>query len=99
MVLNMAEIIAVTKRMENTSGLCWVYIIQIRMLAYLAYLTKPCLFNLCAEYIMWNASLDEAQARIKITGRYISNLRYTDDTILMTESKSLLMKLKVKKLA
>ena len=103
MVLNMAEIIAVTKRMENTSGLCWVYITQIRMLAYLAYLTKPCLFNLCAEYIMWNASLDEAQAGIKITGRCISNLRYTNDTILMIESKeelkSLLMKVKVKKLA
>ena len=99
-VLNMAEIIAVTRRMENTSGLCWVYIIQIRMLAYL---TKPYLFNLCAEYIMWNASLDEVQAGIKITGRYISNLRYADDTTLMTESKeelkSLLMKVKVKKLA
>ena len=52
---------------------------------------------------MWNASLDEAQAGIKITGRCISNLRYTDDTILMIESKeelkSLLMKVKVKKLA
>ena len=98
MVLNMAEIIAVTKRMENTSGLCWVYIIQIRMLAYLAYLTKPCLFNLCAEYIMWNASLDEAQARIKIAGRNINNLRYADDTTLMAESeeelKGLLMKVK-----
>ena len=58
---------------------------------------SPCLFNLYAEYIMWNAGLDETQARIKI-GRSISNLRYTDDTTLMAESeeelKSLLMKVK-----
>ena len=46
---------------------------------------------------MWNAGLDEAQAGIKIAGRNISNLRYTDDTTVMTESeelKSLLMKVK-----
>ena len=59
---------------------------------------SPCLFNLYAEYIMRNAWLDEAQARIKIAGRNISNLRYADDTILMSESKeelkSLLMKVK-----
>ena len=57
----------------------------------------PCLFNLYAEYIMLNAKLDEAQARIKIAGRNINNLRYTDDTTLMAESeelKSLLMKVK-----
>ena len=46
-----------------------------------------CLFNLHAEYIMRNAGLDEAQAGIKISRRNISNLRYTDDTILMAESK------------
>ena len=55
-----------------------------------------CLFNLYAEYIMWNARLDEAQAGIKITGRNINNLRYTDDTTLMAEIeeelKTLLMK-------
>ena len=59
---------------------------------------SPCLFNLYAEYIMQNAGLDEAQAGIKITGRNINNLRYTDDTILMEEReeelKSLLMKVK-----
>ena len=58
---------------------------------------SPCLFNLHAEYIMWNASLDEAQAGIKITGRNINNLRYADDTRLKAESedvKSLLMKVK-----
>ena len=47
---------------------------------------------------MWNAKLDEAQARIKISGRNINNLRYADDTTLMAESeeklKSLLMKVK-----
>ena len=51
---------------------------------------------------MWNAGLDESQARIKIGGS-ISNLRYADDTTLMAESeeklKSLLMKVKEKKLA
>ena len=59
---------------------------------------SPCLFNLYAEYIMRNAGLDEAQARIKIARRNINNLRYADDTTLMAESeeelKSLLMKMK-----
>ena len=64
-----------------------------------------CLFNLYAEYIMGNASLDEAQDGIKIARRNINNLRNTDDTTLMAESKeklkSLSMKVKrrVKKLA
>ena len=56
---------------------------------------SPCLFNFYAEYIIRNAGLDEAQARIKIAGRNINNLRYVDDTILMAESeelKSFLMK-------
>ena len=44
---------------------------------------SPCLFNLYAEYIMRNAGLDEAQAGIKIAGRNINNLRYTDDTTLI----------------
>ena len=47
---------------------------------------SPCLFNLYAGYIMRNAGLDEAQAEMKITGRYISNLRYADDTTLMAEN-------------
>ena len=57
-----------------------------------------CLFKLYAEYIMLNAGLDEAQARIKITKRNINNLRYADDTTLMAEKevelKNLLMKVK-----
>ena len=60
------------------------------------WILSPCLFNLYAEYIMQNAGLDEAQAGVKIIRRNISNLRYADDTTLMTESeeelKSLLMK-------
>ena len=60
---------------------------------------SPCLFNLYAEYIVRNARLEEKQARIKIAGRNINNLRYADDTTLMAESeeelKSLLMKVKV----
>ena len=43
------------------------------------------LLNLYAEYIMWNARLDEALGGIKIAGRNINNLRYTDDTILVAE--------------
>ena len=57
-----------------------------------------CLSNLYAEYIMQNAGLDESQAGIKISGRNISNLRYTDDDSLLAESeeelKSLLMRVK-----
>ena len=57
---------------------------------------SPCLFKLYAEYIMRNAGLDEAQAGIKSARRNINNLRYADDTTLMTENeeelKSLLMK-------
>ena len=48
---------------------------------------SPCLFNLYAEYIMRNAGLEEAEAGIKIAGRNINNLRYTDDTTLMAESE------------
>ena len=48
---------------------------------------SPCLLNLYAEYIMRNAVLGEAQARIKIAGRNINNLRYADDTTLMAESE------------
>ena len=60
---------------------------------------SPCLFNFYAEYIMRNAGLDEAQARIKIAKRNINNLRYADDTTLMAENellKHLLMKVKEK---
>ena len=58
---------------------------------------SPCLFNLYAEYIMRNTGLEEAQARIKIAGRNINNLRYADGTTLMAESeelKGLFMKVK-----
>ena len=59
---------------------------------------SPCLFNFYAEYIMWNARLDEAQAGIKIAGRNINNPKYADYITLITESegelKSLLMKVK-----
>ena len=59
---------------------------------------SPCLFNFYAEYIMWNAELDESQAGIKIAGRNINNLRYADDPTLIEESeeelKSLLLKVK-----
>ena len=59
---------------------------------------SPCLFNSYAEFIIWNAGLDDSQAGIKIAGRNISNLKYAGDTTLMAESeeelKSLLMRIK-----
>ena len=62
------------------------------------YILSSCLFNLYAEYIMWNARLDETQAGIKIARRNINSFRYSDDTNLMVkteeELKSLLMKVK-----
>ena len=61
---------------------------------------SPCLLNLYAGYIMWNAGLDDSQAGIKISGRNMNNLRYADDTTLMAESKeemkNLLMKVKAR---
>ena len=64
------------------------------------FILSPCLFNFCAEYVMRNTGLEEAQAGIKIARRNINNLRYADDTTLMAEReeelKSLLMKVKQK---
>ena len=56
----------------------------------------PCLFNLCAGYIMRNAGLEEAQAGIKIPGRNINSLRYAADTTLMAESEEELKNLSMK---
>ena len=71
---------------------------QIGKRAHQCYILSPCLFNLYAEYIILNAGLDEAKARIKISRRNINSLRYEDDTTLMTKSgeelKSLLIKVK-----
>ena len=61
-----------------------------------AYILSPCLFNLYAEYIMWNIGLDEAWAGIKISGRNINNLRYAGDTTLMAESEEELKRLLMK---
>ena len=57
---------------------------------------SPCLFNLHAEYIMWNAGLDEAQAGIKIAWNNINSLRDADDITLMAESGEELKKLLIK---
>ena len=71
---------------------------QIRKGEHQGSILSPCLFNFYAEYIMWNARLDETHTRSKVAGRNINNLRYADDTILMAESeeelKSLLKKVK-----
>ena len=71
---------------------------QIRKGVHQGCILSPCLFNLYAEYIIRHTGLDEAQVGIKIAGRSISNLRYTDDTTFTAESeeelKSLLMKVK-----
>ena len=62
------------------------------------YILSPCLFNLYAEYILWNARTDEAQAGIKIGRRNINNPRFADEITLMEESekelKSFLVKVK-----
>ena len=67
------------------------------------WILSPCLFNFYAEYIKRNARLEKALARIKIAGRNINNLKYADDTTIMAETKeelkSLLMKVRVEKLA
>ena len=69
------------------------------------HILSPCLFNFYAEYILQSAKLDEAQVGIKIARKNINNLRYADDTSLMTEIKkelkSLLMRTKkgIRKLA
>ena len=71
---------------------------QIGKGVYQGCILSPCLFNLYAECVMRNTGLEEAQAGIKIAGRNISNLRYSDDTTLMAESeeelKNLLMRMK-----
>ena len=58
----------------------------------------PCLFNFYAEYVMWSTKLDEAHTRIKIVGKNTDNLRYADETTLMSEReeelKSLLISMK-----
>ena len=74
------------------------YWFQIRKGVYQGCILSPCLLNLYAEYIMRNARLGEAQVGMKISGRNINNLIYSDDTTVMAESKeelkSLLMKVK-----
>ena len=60
---------------------------QIRKEVYQGCILSPCLFNLHVAYIMQNSRLDEAQAGIKIAGRNINNLRYTDDTTLWQKAK------------
>ena len=78
---------------------------QIGKGVYQGCIVSPCLFNLYAEYITWNARLDGSQARIKIDRGNINNLKYADDTTLMAESKEKLKipwwrwKRRVKKLA
>ena len=61
---------------------------QIRKGIYQGYILSPCLFNLYAKYIMKNAGLDEAQARIKIAERNINNFRYVDEPPLWKEAKN-----------
>ena len=60
------------------------------------FILAPCLFNLHVEYIIWNAGLDDSQARIKISRRNRNNLRHADDTILMAECEEELKRLLMK---
>ena len=59
----------------------WNNCFQIRKSAWQGCILSSCLFNLYAEYIMWNAGLDESQTEIKIAERNSNNLKYADDTI------------------
>ena len=59
-----------------------VNLFKTRKVVHEGYLLSLCLFNLCAEYTMRNAKLDEAQTGLKIAGRNTTNLRYVDDTML-----------------
>ena len=71
--------------------------LQIRKGEHQGCILSPCLFNFYTDYTMRNVRLDKAQAGIKIAKKNINNLRYADDTTLMTESEelnSLLMKVK-----
>ena len=73
---------------SGSNGQNWTWItdwFQIRKGVHQGCILSPCLFNLYAEYIMRNAGMEEVQAGIKIAGRNINNLRYTDDTTLMAE--------------
>ena len=83
-----------TFRIEHGTTDCF----QIGKEVHQGHILSPCLFNLHAEHIMRNAVLNKAQAGIKIAGRNINKLRYSDDTTLMAESeeelKSLLRKVK-----
>ena len=89
---------SVCRSRSNRTGLGTTDWFQIGKGVCQGYILLPCLFNLYAEYIMWNTRVTEAQARIKIAGRNINKFRYADDTTLMAESeeelKSLLMKVK-----
>ena len=71
---------------------------QIGKRVHQGYILSPCLFNLYAEYLMWNAGLDESQAEISLARRNINDLRYADESTLMAESeeelKNLLMKVR-----
>ena len=65
---------------------------QIRKWVHEGCILSPCLFNIYAEYIMWNAGLNEAQGGIKDAGRNINNLRYANDTTLVAECEEELKK-------
>ena len=81
---NNGKVICVTTVRTGHGTTDWVQIgKRVRQVCILS----PCLFNFYAEYIMRNAGLEETQPGFKIAGRHINNLRYTDDTTLITESE------------
>ena len=104
-LFNFPDQFSVVKDMTARTGHGTIDWFQIGKGVCQGWILPPCLFNLYAEYIMWNARLDEAQARIKIARRNINNLRCADDTTVMAESKKELRaswwqwKRRVKKLA
>ena len=89
-LLENGTLLGVTCKTQNTYHTTFtsVLILHINEWNYIVCMLSPCLFNLYAEYIMRNAGLDAAQAGIKIASRNINNLRYADDTTLMTKMKN-----------
>ena len=78
---------SVCRSRSNRTGHGTTDLFQIGNEVHQGCILSPCLFNLYPEYIMGNAGLEEAQAEIKIAGRNVNNLRYADETNLMTESR------------
>ena len=90
------EICMLVKKQQLVMNIAQQTWFQIRKGVCQVCILSPCFFNFYAEYIMWNAGLDKAQAGIKIALENINNHRYADNITLMAESEEELMSLLMK---